>query len=259
MSAGGRVGQIHGISVRYSGGPAVALAPGITRTISGVPPPLIPRVFALLRSATIFLILVLFPIGVSAGRYWFAESRGNWQTADRSSAGLLPLPSQHAEAIIRVYGARTVRWKAIFAIHTWIVVKEHNAATYTRYDYTAWGAPIRTNGFAADARWFGAVPETIAALDGAEAAFRRAIEMDPRLDRAWYGLGLVLIRQRRFDEAAQALERNTKLQPMSPYGWYQLARVNMDRHRPEEARRIVRHLKNFEPKVAAQLEREIGG
>ena len=95
-------------------------------------------------------------------------------------------------------------------------------------------------------------------LDGAEAAFRKSIEMDPRLDRAWYGLGLVLIRQRRFDEAAQALEKNTKLQPMSPYGWYQLARVHMDRHRPEEARRIVRHLKNFEPKVAAQLEREIG-
>jgi tetratricopeptide (TPR) repeat protein len=95
-------------------------------------------------------------------------------------------------------------------------------------------------------------------LPDAEAAFRRAVEMDPKLDRAWYGLGLVLIRQRRFDEAAQALERNTKLQPMSPYGWYQLARVNMDRHRPEEARRIVRHLKNFEPKVAAQLEREIG-
>src|SRR5690606_4988162 len=75
-------------------------------------------------------------------------------------------------------------------------------------------------------------------LDGAEAAFRKSIEMDPRLDRAWYGLGLVLIRQRRFDEAALALEKNTKLQPMSPYGWYQLARVHMDRHRPEEARRI---------------------
>jgi hypothetical protein len=58
--------------------------------------------------------------------------------------------------------------EAIFAIHTWIVVKEQNAATYTRYDYTAWGEPIRTNGFAADARWFGAVPETIAAVDGPE-------------------------------------------------------------------------------------------
>ncbi len=122
------------------------------------------------KSAAIFLVLVFFPIGLSAGRYWLGESRGNWQTADRSSAGLLPLPSQHTEAIIRVYGARTVRWKAIFAIHTWIVVKEANASTYTRYDYTAWGEPIRTNGFAADARWFGAVPETIAAVDGEEAS-----------------------------------------------------------------------------------------
>ena len=129
-----------------------------------------PSWFPLLKSAAIFLVLVFFPVGVSAGRYWFAESRGNWQTADRSSAGLLPLPSQHTEAIIRVYGARTVRWKAIFAIHTWIVVKEQNASTYTRYDYTAWGEPIRTNGFAADARWFGAAPETIAAVDGPEAS-----------------------------------------------------------------------------------------
>ena len=45
---------------------------------------------------------------------------------------------------------------------------------------------------------------------------------------------------------------------MSPYGWYQLARVQVDRHEPEEAREIIRHLKGFEPKVAAQLERETG-
>jgi hypothetical protein len=45
---------------------------------------------------------------------------------------------------------------------------------------------------------------------------------------------------------------------MSPYGWYQLARVQFDRHEPEEARKIIRHLKGFEPKVAAQLERETG-
>jgi hypothetical protein len=45
---------------------------------------------------------------------------------------------------------------------------------------------------------------------------------------------------------------------MSPYGWYQLARVQLDRQQPEEARKIIRHLKKFEPKVAAQLERETG-
>jgi tetratricopeptide (TPR) repeat protein len=95
-------------------------------------------------------------------------------------------------------------------------------------------------------------------LDEAEAAFRRALALDERLDRAWYGLGLTLIRQRRYDDAVAALKRNTELQPMSPYGWYQLARVHMDRREPEEARRIIRHLKGFEPKVAAQLERETG-
>ena len=95
-------------------------------------------------------------------------------------------------------------------------------------------------------------------LDEAEAAFRRALALDPKLDRAWYGLGLVLIRLRRFDDALAALKRNTELQPMSPYGWYQLARVHMDRHDPEETRKIIRHLKGFEPKVAAQLERETG-
>lgn len=92
----------------------------------------------------------------------------------------------------------------------------------------------------------------------AEAAFRRATELSPKLDRAWYGLGLVLIRLQRLDEAVAALKRNTQLQPMSPYGWYQLARVHVDRHEPEEARRIIRHLQAFEPKVAAQLERETG-
>jgi tetratricopeptide (TPR) repeat protein len=95
-------------------------------------------------------------------------------------------------------------------------------------------------------------------IDEAEAAFREAVAIDPKLDRAWYGLGLALIRQRRFDEAVTALERNTELQPMSPYGWYQLARVHMDRHQPDEALRVIRHLETFEPKVAAQLQRETG-
>jgi tetratricopeptide (TPR) repeat protein len=94
--------------------------------------------------------------------------------------------------------------------------------------------------------------------DESEVAFRRAVALDPQLDRAWYGLALVLIRHHRLDEAVEALKRNTELQPMSPYGWYQLARVQVDRDKPEEARKIIRHLKGFEPKVADQLVRETG-
>ena len=63
---------------------------------------------------------------------------------------------------------------------------------------------------------------------------------------------------RRFDEAVEALKKNTELQPMSPFGWYQLARVHVDRQQPDEAVKIIRHLNGFEPKVAAQLERETG-
>ena len=92
----------------------------------------------------------------------------------------------------------------------------------------------------------------------AEPAFLRALDAEPKMDRAWYGLALVLIRQRRFDEAVEALKKNTELQPMSPFGWYQLARVHVDRQQPDEAVKIIRHLNGFEPKVAAQLERETG-
>ena len=109
----------------------------------------------------VFLLLLFLPLAASAGRYLcFGDGRGNWQTADRSSAGLLPLASSHPDALIRVFAARTVRWRGIFAVHTWIVVKERDASSYRRYDYTAWGEPIRTNGFAPDGRWFGAMPES---------------------------------------------------------------------------------------------------
>lgn len=78
------------------------------------------------------------------------------------------------------------------------------------------------------------------------------------MDRAWYGLGLVLIKQHRFEEAVLALKRNTQLQPMSPFGWYQLGRVYMELEQPDEAQAILRHLNGFEPKVAKQLARETG-
>jgi predicted Zn-dependent protease len=68
----------------------------------------------------------------------------------------------------------------------------------------------------------------------------------------------VLIRQGRLEDALAALQRNTQLQPMSPFGWYQLARVHVDLKQPNEALKVIRHLKGFEPKVAAQLERETG-
>ena len=114
----------------------------------------------------IFVLLILVPVALSAILYIVASPRGDWQTADRSSASLLPNASEHPDAVIRVYAARTVRWRGIFAVHCWIVLKPEGASSYSRYDYTAWGEPIRLNGFAADGRWFGRVPEVVFAADG---------------------------------------------------------------------------------------------
>jgi len=117
----------------------------------------------------VLLALLVVPIGVSAAKYFAGDRSVNWQSADRSSAGLLPVAAEHPEALVRVFAARTVRWRGIFAVHSWIVFKEKGAKTYMRYDYTAWGDPIRLNGFAADGRWFGDEPMAIAAAEGASA------------------------------------------------------------------------------------------
>ena len=109
------------------------------------------------------------------------------------------------------------------------------------------------------AAWFnlGYVLQQAGRHEQARPAFENAIGQNPCMDRAWYGLALVLIHQRQFHEAKQALKKNTALQPMSPYGWYRLAEVNMALGEPEEVRKVIDHLRRFEPRVAAQLERDI--
>lgn len=129
----------------------------------------------------LFAALYLLPIAVSAALYWWAGTGAGWQTADRSSTGLLP-PAREAGAVVRVFSARTVRWRGIVASHSWVVVKAAGAPAYTRYDYTAWGEPVRVNGFEPDGRWFGYAPEVVFAADGAAAA-----AMVPRVEAAVRG------------------------------------------------------------------------
>ena len=121
----------------------------------------------LVRLASIaFVILFALPLAISAALYALDGETAGWRTADRSSSGLLKPASQQRAAVVRIFAARTVRWKGIFATHCWIVVKAAGAEAYTRYDYTAWGEPIRVNGFVADGRWFGRVPDVVFAADG---------------------------------------------------------------------------------------------
>lgn len=117
-----------------------------------------------------FGLFYLCPIAISAALHHRNGIGADWWSADRSSIAHLPPASQNPEALVRVFAAPTVRWRGIFAVHSWIVLKPAGADAYTRYDYTAWGDPVRVNGFEADGRWFGRDPEVIFAADGETAA-----------------------------------------------------------------------------------------
>jgi hypothetical protein len=119
---------------------------------------------ALLASA--FVLVFILPVAISALLYWVNRPVGNWRMADRSSAGLLPAATAGTGAIVRIFSARTVRWRGIVATHSWIVIKEAGAAAYSRFDYTAWGEPIWVDRFVPDGRWFGRAPDVVFAADG---------------------------------------------------------------------------------------------
>ena len=118
----------------------------------------------------LFILFYMLPIAVAALLYRVRGVGAGWRTADRSSVGHLPPAALHRQAMVRIFAAQTVRWRGIFATHCWIVFKPADADGYTRYDYTAWGQPIRMNGFEPDGRWFGHAPEVVFAADGQTAA-----------------------------------------------------------------------------------------
>jgi Protein of unknown function (DUF3750) len=127
---------------------------------------LMPTMPALRHAAVSLLALFAAPLGLHAAWWLSTDAALAWSQADWSSAHLLPPARAKPEALVHIYAARTGRWKGIFAHHTWIVVKDRDAGAYTRYDKVAWGAPIKTNNWAPDARWYGHRPILIGAVEG---------------------------------------------------------------------------------------------
>ena len=87
---------------------------------------------------------------------------------------------------------------------------------------------------------------------------RHAVEVDPKLDRAWYGLGLSLAHEGRLEEAIPPFREAARLQPFNPYAGYQLAAVFFKLGRREELEREYQRIKQFDPKVTAVMRRDFG-
>ena len=101
----------------------------------------------------------------------------DWRTASREPVGLAPSPATTTQAVVQVYGARAVRWRGYFGVHTWVAVKPRAAASYTVHEVNGWrlrraGTSVVSSNRHPDGRWFGNPPHLIAELRGprAEAA-----------------------------------------------------------------------------------------
>jgi hypothetical protein len=116
------------------------------------------------------LLLFLFPLAVHAAFYVSREQPASFREANWSSVGMLPPATADRDARLLVFTGHTGRWKGIFSVHSWIVFKPENATTWTRYDVVGWGQPVRSNGWAPDARWFGNTPRVLVDLRGSQAA-----------------------------------------------------------------------------------------
>ena len=72
--------------------------------------------------------------------------------------------------------------------------------------------------------------------------FRRALDLDPRLARAWNGLGVVYARTGREEEAISAWQRTTEIDPDQFDTLYNLGTLLIRLNRFEEA---IPHLEQF--------------
>lgn len=121
------------------------------------------------RLLLLFFALYLLPAFASA-TYWVLKDRPqSWREANWTSSGLLAPAAGSPEAAIYVFSAKTGGMKGAVSSHSWIVTKEKNATSYKRYDKVGWGAPIRRDGYAADAFWYSNPPQLVAKVSGREA------------------------------------------------------------------------------------------
>ncbi len=110
--------------------------------------------------------LLALALTAAAGCAALGRAGENWRELRRDSSGQAPDPAETREAVLQVYAARSVGWRGVLAVHSWVAVKPSGAAAYTRYEVMGWGvdqgAPaLRVNRTGPDNYWFGSRPDLL--------------------------------------------------------------------------------------------------
>lgn len=117
------------------------------------------------------------------------DSKADWRTASRDSAGIAPAAGEFKPALVQIYAARAYSWRGYFGLHMWLAFKERNADHYMVTDVVGWRqyrgvrvVDLRVD--LPDRQWFGNRPSLIFELSGESAEraipkIRRAVESYP--------------------------------------------------------------------------------
>ncbi|MFO0171390.1 MAG: tetratricopeptide repeat protein, partial [Aphanizomenon sp.] len=87
-------------------------------------------------------------------------------------------------------------------------------------------------------------------LDAAVAAFQKAIEIDPKLAIAYNGLGNALSDQKKLEEAVAAFQKAIELDPKDAYAYNNLGNALYDQKKLEEAVAAYQKAIELDPKLA---------
>lgn len=158
------------------------------------------RTFSRLTMGVILFVMLLASVPLLTLALGRVAVAGDWSTASQRPAGLAPDPASHGEAVVQVYAGRAFGWRGAFAVHTWLAAKPQGADRYTRYEVIGWYARSGrsvisvTDLRAPDAEWYGAAPQLLRDLRGADAdavigKLPQAVATYPHPDsyRAWPG------------------------------------------------------------------------
>ena len=124
------------------------------------------------RLGKLLLLLVVLLIGPVLALAGSTVRLGqDWRTADRSSAGIAPAPSETQEAVVSVWAARAFNWRGLLAVHTWVATKPANASHYRVHQVVGWrgwggGNVVVSSRDLPDRYWYGQPPRLVKELRG---------------------------------------------------------------------------------------------
>jgi serine/threonine protein kinase/tetratricopeptide (TPR) repeat protein len=99
----------------------------------------------------------------------------------------------------------------------------------------------------------GAAKRKLFKNDEAFREYQKAVELDPKLDKAWQQLGFLYVERMDYQNAENALQRATQLAPGDPAGWEGLGQTYTIVKEPDKAEAAYRRLLELEPSNLAGL------